>query len=332
MKSSIAPVWHMERYKNLERKAHITPDDVLSKTIQEVLELMESLKWDESEEIYAEAGDVLANIVSLASELWCDIEALWAGEVSENDDILWLSLRWSEAVQALRGRYTRKVWNLPELESVTKSFISQILNYTNPELSIAEILEINVQKLMQRHTQYKPDIVVKDYIAEYPDFPKRWINFKDISPLLANPDALRYVCMEMAESCRGADKIVALDARGFIFAPMIAQLLDIPWIMVRKPGKLPWETESIDYTLEYGSNTLEIQKWAIACGEKVAIVDDLLATWGTALAAAKLVESQGGEVHSCNFVISLDEDFLVGLETRQTLAEYTVHTVVSYED
>ena len=92
---------------------------------------------------------------------------------------------------------------------------------------------------MQRHAQYKPDIAVKDYIAEYPDFPKPGINFKDISPLLANPDALRYVCMEMAESCRGADKIVALDARGFIFAPMIAQLLDIPWVMVRKPGKLP---------------------------------------------------------------------------------------------
>ena len=173
---------------------------------------------------------------------------------------------------------------------------------------------------------------IKDFIAEYPDFPKRWINFKDISPLLANPDALRYVCMEMAESCRGADKIVALDARGFIFAPMIAQLLDIPWIMVRKPGKLPWETESIGYTLEYGSNTLEIQKWAIACGEKVAIVDDLLATWGTALAAAKLVESQGGEVHSCNFVISLDEDFLAGLKTRKELAEYKVRTVVSYEE
>jgi len=140
---------------------------------------------------------------------------------------------------------------MQEVESLTKSFISTLLNYTNPENSLAEILQTNVDKLMTRVDAYKPQINVKDYIAEYPDFPKEGINFKDISPILANPDALRYVCMEMAESCRGADKIVALDSRGFIFAPMISEILSIPWVMARKPGKLPGETESISYDLEY---------------------------------------------------------------------------------
>ena len=91
---------------------------------------------------------------------------------------------------------------MQEVESLTKSFISTLLNYTNPENSLAEILQTNVDKLMTRVDAYKPQINVKDYIAEYPDFPKEGINFKDISPILANPDALRYVCMEMAESCR----------------------------------------------------------------------------------------------------------------------------------
>jgi adenine phosphoribosyltransferase len=101
---------------------------------------------------------------------------------------------------------------------------------------------------------------IKNYIAEYPNFPKEGIHFKDISPILAQPDALRYVCSHMAKSCQGADKIVALDARGFIFAPMIAEKLNIPWTMARKAGKLPGETEHISYDLEYGSNTIEMQK------------------------------------------------------------------------
>lgn len=197
---------------------------------------------------------------------------------------------------------------------------------------MAEVLYINQEKIMQRSNSYKPDINIKDFIAEYPDFPKEGINFKDISPILANPDALRYVCMEMAESCRGADKIVALDSRGFIFAPMIAETLNIPWVMARKPGKLPGETESISYDLEYGSNTIEIQKGAIAQGDKVAIVDDLLATGGTAMAAVRLVESLGGEIHNCSFVISLDDEFLSSFEKRKELSEYKTNCVVSYED
>lgn len=327
--NAITTLWE---YKALERREHILPDDILNKITQEVIELLAAIElWDDSE-IFSEAGDVLVNVVSFAQELWYDISELLALERWRDGDILWLTGAWNEQVQALRWRYSRKQGNPWEVESLTKSFISTLLNYTHPEKNLWEVLEANLRKMSQREGMYKPDINVKDYIAEYPDFPKEGINFKDISPILANPDALRYVCMEMAESCRGANKIVALDSRGFIFAPMIAQRLNIPWVMARKPGKLPGETESISYDLEYGSNTIEIQKGAIEKGEKVAIVDDLLATGGTAMAAVHLVEFLGGEIHNCSFVISLDDDFLSSFEKRKQLACYPTSSVVSYED
>jgi len=87
---------------------------------------------------------------------------------------------------------------------------------------------------MELHSNIGEEKDIREYIAEYPDFPKQGINFKDISPLIANPEAMKYVCQKMAETCRGADKIIALDARGFVFAPLISQILDIPWVMCRK--------------------------------------------------------------------------------------------------
>jgi adenine phosphoribosyltransferase len=111
---------------------------------------------------------------------------------------------------------------------------------------------------------------------------------------------------------------------------MIAQILSVPWIMARKPGKLPGETISLSYELEYGSNTLEIQKSAIQPGDKIAIVDDLLATGGTALACIKLVESLGGVIDSCAFVIALDEVFLLGQPSRKQLQKYNCQALVRY--
>jgi len=170
----------------------------------------------------------------------------------------------------------------------------------------------------------------KDYIAEYPDFPKKGINFKDISPLIADIDAMKYTCTEMAEQCRGAEKIIALDARWFIFAPMIAGILEIPWVMCRKQWKLPWDVESVSYGLEYWEDIIEMQTWAIQSWEKIAIVDDLLATWWTVGAAISLVEKLWGKVHSCVFVIQLDEQFLLELETRKILSRYQCSSLISY--
>lgn len=324
--------WHatVELYKCFERAEHISLDDVLNKVTQEVIELTQAEKESENK-MYGEAGDVLINIASIASELGCDMNELLLTEKWEGRDIFDLLWAWNEQVQAFRWKYSRKQWTLGEVESLTKSFISTLLNYTNPDRDIQEILRINLRKLIRRKDMYKPEINVKDYIAEYPDFPKPGINFKDISPILTNPDALNYVAHEMAEQCRGADKIVALDARGFIFAPLISKILWIPWVMCRKKWKLPGAVEEVSYGLEYGSDVIEIQKWAISEGEQVAVVDDLLATGGTAMACVELVEKLWWVVHNCAFVISLDEQFLLGQEKRKEIQNYNTSTVVSYD-
>ena len=153
---------------------------------------------------------------------------------------------------------------------------------------------------------------LKNYIAEIQDFPKNWISFKDMSPILQNSEALSYVIQQFKQNIWNVDKIVWLDARWFIFGSILAYDMKVPFVMLRKKWKLPWECESISYDLEYGSNTFEIQKNTIQKWDKVAIVDDLLATWWSAKAACDLVEKLGGEVESLNFVIELD--FLNGKE------------------
>jgi adenine phosphoribosyltransferase len=167
---------------------------------------------------------------------------------------------------------------------------------------------------------------LKKYISEIPDFPKKWINFKDMSPILENPEALEFVInsFEIANAWK-IDKIVGLDARGFIFWSILAYKMKIPFIMLRKAGKLPWICESISYDLEYWSNTFEIQKNAIKSWDKIAIVDDLLATWWSAKAAIDLVEKLGGIVESLNFVIELDF-----LNWREKFGDRKVVSLVKY--
>ena len=223
----------IKNYQALVRAEHILPDDVLNKVTQEILELLEAQESGDNQEIFAEAGDVLINIISFAQELGIDVNPEEI-EQGANGEILPLFRAWNESVQALRGRYSRKQSSSEEVKSLTKTFLAQILNYTAPETSIRDIIDSSTQKLMDRKNQYKPDINIRDFIANYPDFPKPGIQFKDISPILRSPDAMSYVAHEMAESCRGADVIVALDARGFIFAPLISQILGIPFVMLRK--------------------------------------------------------------------------------------------------
>lgn len=277
-------------------------------------------------------------MLSVASELWVDIWAIrdeWKERV-EAAMLLKMLGDWNSSVQWYRSKYSRDNVSLGELQSLTWEFVSTILSFADPCVNLGKIIEHNTQKFMNRREEYKPDINVKDYIAEYPDFPKPGISFKDISPLVANPDALHYVASEMAESCRGADKIVALDARGFIFAPLVSKILGIPWIMCRKKWKLPGETEAYSYELEYWEATVEIQKYDhegnynILSGDKVAVIDDLLATGGTAMAAISLVERMWAEIHNCSFVISLDDEFLRAKEKRKYLQKYPCSHLVSY--
>lgn len=168
----------------------------------------------------------------------------------------------------------------------------------------------------------------KEKIRVIEDFPKAGISFKDISTLIADKEALRASVDRMAEFFKDkeVDVVVGPEARGFIFGVPVAYVLNAGFVPVRKPGKLPGETVSIDYDLEYGKDTLQIHKDVIKPGTKVAIVDDLLATGGTISAVAKLVESLGGEVVGMSFTIEL-----TGLNGREKLSGYDIDSVVSYE-
>lgn len=169
---------------------------------------------------------------------------------------------------------------------------------------------------------------LKSIIREFKDFPKEGINFKDICPLLASAEAMSFVLNEFDNkfSDTNFDIIAGVESRGLIFASAFAVHSGKSCIMVRKKGKLPGITVQTEYDLEYGTGILEIQKDAVKAGQKVLIVDDLLATGGTALGAAKLIESVGGELAGMGFVIELE--FLNG---REKVSGYNVKTLVKYE-
>lgn len=168
----------------------------------------------------------------------------------------------------------------------------------------------------------------KEKIAIIPDFPKEGISFKDITPLIGDGKAFRELIDTMAKKLRElkVDYIAGPEARGFIFGVPLAYALGVGFIPIRKPGKLPQEIVSITYDLEYGSDTLEIHKNAFKKGDRVALVDDLLATGGTISACAKLIELAGGEVVSIDFMIELTE-----LKGRDKLEGYHVESMVQYD-
>jgi len=168
---------------------------------------------------------------------------------------------------------------------------------------------------------------LKALIRDVPDFPKPGIVFKDITPLLACPGAMQATAKYMADAIAdaGAEELVGIDSRGFLFGAAIAAATAMPLQIVRKPGKLPYEKVGLDYDLEYGKDRVEIHTDAIVRGRRYAIVDDLLATGGTALATKTLVEEQGGIVVVSSFVIELGF-----LEGREKLAGSTVHSLLHY--
>lgn len=169
---------------------------------------------------------------------------------------------------------------------------------------------------------------LKRLIREVPDFPKPGILFYDITTMLKNAWGLKTVIDTIAENYRGKkiDTVIGVEARGFIFAPALAYHLGAGFVPVRKPKKLPAEVERCSYDLEYGSDTLEIHRDAISDGHNVLIADDLLATGGTARAAAQLVEKLGGNVAGLAFVVELE--FLPG---RERLAGYDVFSLLRYQ-
>jgi len=167
----------------------------------------------------------------------------------------------------------------------------------------------------------------KDYIAEVQDFPIEGVLFRDITPIMQNGKAFRAACKDMVAFAKkvNADVIVGPESRGFIFGCPVAYELEIGFVPIRKPGKLPRATKSIAYELEYGTNELHIHADAIKQGQKVLIIDDLLATGGTVKGTIDLVESLGGIVVGCNFLIELNE-----LNGRELLEGYEVNSLIVY--
>lgn len=170
-------------------------------------------------------------------------------------------------------------------------------------------------------------IQLKDFIRDIPDFPKPGIIYKDITPLLQDPDATRAAVdafLKLLDN-RKIDKVVGIESRGFFFATLLAEKLNAGFIPIRKPGKLPFRTHSESYSLEYGKDTLEVHVDGIKKGERILIHDDVLATGGTAAAACKLVEKMEGEIVQCNFLMDLD--FLKG---REKLKPYEVVSLFTF--
>ena len=168
---------------------------------------------------------------------------------------------------------------------------------------------------------------LKSYITDVPDFPKKGIIFKDITSLLESPEGVK-LCLESLLSelkNKQIDKVVAIEARGFFFGMLLAQSLNVPFVPVRKPGKLPRKVITQSFDLEYGSDVLELHEDAIQPGDKILIHDDVLATGGTAEAVCKMVESLGGQIVQCNFIMKLDF-----LEGSKKIEPYPVYAAMRY--
>jgi adenine phosphoribosyltransferase len=171
------------------------------------------------------------------------------------------------------------------------------------------------------------EIDLKKYIRDIPDWPKKGILFRDITPLLADSVALAAAVNNLSDGFRnlGIDYVAAVEARGFIFGSAVAKELGVGFVPIRKKGKLPFNTESVTYDLEYGTDTLEVHSDAVGRGAKVLMVDDLLATGGTMAAACRLIEKIGGQVAAIAFLIELTD-----LAGREKLSGHKINTVLSY--
>lgn len=168
---------------------------------------------------------------------------------------------------------------------------------------------------------------LRRYIRDIPDFPKPGILFRDVTPLLLEPAALRGAVEALAEPFRDqrVDRVLAIESRGFVVGAPVALSLGVGFGLVRKAGKLPYQTHRVSYDLEYGTDTIEMHVDTVEKGHRVIIVDDLIATGGTAAAAVELAREAGGEVIGCSFLVEL-----TALEGRKLLDVEHIHTVIAY--
>lgn len=168
---------------------------------------------------------------------------------------------------------------------------------------------------------------IDQYIRNIPDFPKKGVQYKDITPLLTDPKVMQATLEALVKPWVGQkiDKVVGVEARGFLFGILLAKELNAGFVPMRKPGKLPYDTLDAKYNLEYGTDSIQVHTDAILPGERVLMHDDVLATGGTAAAACSLIERLGGEVVACSFLLELSS-----LKGRDKIKDFPVQTLVSY--
>lgn len=251
----------MSEYKKIETYSHITLEDVLNKVTQEIWELIEaSLDWNK-EEMFKEAGDVIVNILSVCEELWIDIDTTWEKTEINSNKVAILLGKWNSKVQSIRNRYSREDVNVIEVQMVTSELVKAVLNYSDPSMDLWQIIKRNTSKFDSRKELYKPQIDLWDYIESYEWFPKPWINFKDIWPMLKSKEALDYAVKEISRKCTDSDIIEELtisDIRKLVFSYWVSTFwtswiwlylckkqLDDNWWKIEVKEDLSWNVSFI---------------------------------------------------------------------------------------
>lgn len=320
----------IKQFQALEHQLALTDDAVIHKAMQETLEFVEAIYKQDRWEIIWEAKDAVTNIISAHYRL--SNEVLQVTDMYKQTTALQLAIsigKRNDTVQKYRGIYSRNSVNKQSLTQVTNEVVTTILGLTKDTtgtiLNIEAALQDLTSKFGKRIGTYSSNVDIRQYIQDAPNFPKAGITFKDIGPLLQNPKALHYTIHQLSTKVKDADVIVGLDARGFIFGAAVAHYLGKPFVMIRKKSKLPGKTIEQWYDLEYGSNTQVIQQNSIHPGQRIAIIDDVLATGGTATAACELVKKVWGIVQWCHFVIELDQ-----LGGKGALGDISTSSIVHY--
>lgn len=327
----------LKQNEELERKAVLDLDAIMHKVTQEVSEVLELLLDPDNVDLphlIEEVGDSLTNILSVQ---W----RLGNQEIPEPEQ----GLRWApldivvahgkrnDLVQKHRGIYARSRVSIETVTTATAHLCGQLLalvERTGTPATLASLCQPTIQKFIDRSEAYGPHIDLKDHIRDVQDYPKPGILFKDITPLLKHPRAYTYTIQELCERVKDADVIVWLDARGFIFGGAVAEKLGKPFVPIRKKGKLPYTTIEDSYALEYGEAVQTMHIDALQSGQKVAIIDDLLATGGTVASAIRLIEQGWGIVAGCYFVIGLNIPWADSITGRERIKDYKVETLVDY--
>ncbi len=329
----------LKQNEELERKAVLDLDAILHKATQEVSEVLELVHQVESIDLphlIDEIGDALLNVLSVQYRLDNNFETIVPHEVSTVTPLdIAISLgKRNDLVQKHRDIYARRTVPLEEVTTQAQRLTGQLLKlaetYSGKAYMLEELCQPTLQKFIDRSEAYGPHIDLKDYIRDVQDYPKPGILFKDITPLLKHPRAYTYTIQELCERVKDADVIVWLDARWFIFGGAVAEKLGKPFVPIRKKGKLPYTTIEDSYALEYGEAVQTMHIDALQPGQKVAIIDDLLATGGTVASAIRLIEQGWGIVAGCYFVIGLNIPWADGITGRERIKDYKVETLVDY--